>query len=531
MGSNIRAKRAGGSPSAAVGVFTVAELLERPELEGAAILAARGAAAGRAIQGASVQEAPVEDFIRQDELVMTTALGLDRASDFVRFVEEVGRSGASALAVARPEQAHLTIPTAALRAAERIALPLIELPWKLRFSEVTELILRRVLERQTGRLRASQQTLALFTKVILEGGSIASIASSLEERIGRRVRVVDRWGAELHGPEAASRKWSDTPIVAGPRRLGMLSVETGAPAELEAELIEHATTALALLLLIDWADAQGEARARAELMASLQSGWTGQPKELAARVKAVGLDPDGHFVALSLRCVPIDAAEAFAESARIATEHVLVARRIAALQSWHADEGTIVLSVKATSTLRPFLADLVHEIEVSLRTRSRGVTIVCGIGQPCDVGGIPRSLKEARAAARLARVVPDARGILYYEDLGVTAALHEVMDGTAGALDELRERCLGPVLAYERTRGLPLTATLQALFAESGNVSSTARRLRINRQSLLYRLDKLRKLTGLDLARPTDRLALELALSSWQVKADSLSVTTTDAGR
>ena len=55
-------------------------------------------------------------------------------------------------------------------------------------------------------------------------------------------------------------------------------------------------------------------------------------------------------------------------------------------------------------------------------------------------------------------------------------------------------------------------ATLEAFFEEHGNLTRTAKRLHIHRNTLLYRMDRIREISGLDLDNPETRLAVHLAL-------------------
>ena len=67
-----------------------------------------------------------------------------------------------------------------------------------------------------------------------------------------------------------------------------------------------------------------------------------------------------------------------------------------------------------------------------------------------------------------------------------------------------------PLREYDRTRRSDLVLTLKTYFAAGGNASEAADRLFLHRNSMLYRLERIQKLTGLDLK--DDRVALALRL-------------------
>ena len=57
-----------------------------------------------------------------------------------------------------------------------------------------------------------------------------------------------------------------------------------------------------------------------------------------------------------------------------------------------------------------------------------------------------------------------------------------------------------------------LLMTIETFFENSLNISSTSRALYAHRNTLVYRLDKIKKLTGLDIRVFEDALTLRLAL-------------------
>jgi DNA-binding PucR family transcriptional regulator len=69
-----------------------------------------------------------------------------------------------------------------------------------------------------------------------------------------------------------------------------------------------------------------------------------------------------------------------------------------------------------------------------------------------------------------------------------------------------------PLVEHDRQRRSDLVRTLRVYFATGANASEAADRLFLHRNSLLYRLERIQRLTGLDLKDPGARLALQLGL-------------------
>ena len=69
-----------------------------------------------------------------------------------------------------------------------------------------------------------------------------------------------------------------------------------------------------------------------------------------------------------------------------------------------------------------------------------------------------------------------------------------------------------PLLAYDQERESDLVRTLRVYLAAGANAGEAADRLFLYRNTILYRLARVEKLTGLDLKRPRVTLALQLGL-------------------
>jgi DNA-binding PucR family transcriptional regulator len=69
-----------------------------------------------------------------------------------------------------------------------------------------------------------------------------------------------------------------------------------------------------------------------------------------------------------------------------------------------------------------------------------------------------------------------------------------------------------PLVEHDRERQSDLVKTLKVYLDTGANASEAADRLFLHRNSMLYRLSRVEKLTGLNLKDPRARLALQLGL-------------------
>jgi sugar diacid utilization regulator len=126
--------------------------------------------------------------------------------------------------------------------------------------------------------------------------------------------------------------------------------------------------------------------------------------------------------------------------------------------------------------------------------------------------GIARSYEEAREALTLAERLHLDTGALHGRDLLV----YRVIGRDQAALVDLVHSVLTP-LTHARGGAEPLLQTLQAYFATGEVATETARRLHLSVRAITYRLAKVKALTGLDTADPSQRFALRVAVLGAQL--------------
>ena len=124
----------------------------------------------------------------------------------------------------------------------------------------------------------------------------------------------------------------------------------------------------------------------------------------------------------------------------------------------------------------------------------------------------PAAIEEAAQAAQLVRSLYGPGQQACLSDLGLYRLLYHLR-GTP-ELRAFYDQTLGPLAAYDRRTGGDLLATLEAYFASRANLSETARRLNLHRNSLLYRVQRIEETGQVDLQDPEALLALQVALKA-----------------
>ena len=153
------------------------------------------------------------------------------------------------------------------------------------------------------------------------------------------------------------------------------------------------------------------------------------------------------------------------------------------------------------------LEKLARSIVDSLHTE---FYINCLIGIGTIVNGIkelPRSFKESQIALEVSKVFDTEKTIATYENLGIARLIYQLPT-------TLCEMFLKEIFKKGSIVGLDHETlfTIQKFFENNLNVSETSRKLFIHRNTLVYRLEKIKKLTGLDLREFDDAIVFKVAL-------------------
>ena len=141
-------------------------------------------------------------------------------------------------------------------------------------------------------------------------------------------------------------------------------------------------------------------------------------------------------------------------------------------------------------------------------TRDLGVKTVVGIGTIVGhIRDLARTYKEAQVAIDVGRVFETERSIINYENLGIGRLIYQLPTTLCEMfLREVFKK--NPIDALDQET----LFTINKFFENNLNVSETARKLFVHRNTLVYRLEKIKKLTGLDLREFDDAITFKVAL-------------------
>lgn len=174
----------------------------------------------------------------------------------------------------------------------------------------------------------------------------------------------------------------------------------------------------------------------------------------------------------------------------------------------HINETDIVLVKEVRDNIdTKDVTKIAKEIEDTLQNE---IQLKCqiGIGTVSNqLKDIAKSFKEAQVALEVGSVFDTETNIITYQNLGIARLIYQLPTTLCemylteifqkGSLDALDQETL---------------FTIQKFFENNLNVSETSRKLFVHRNTLVYRLEKIKKLTGLDLREFDHAIVFKVAL-------------------
>jgi hypothetical protein len=132
-----------------------------------------------------------------------------------------------------------------------------------------------------------------------------------------------------------------------------------------------------------------------------------------------------------------------------------------------------------------------------------------------DAAELHRAGAEALLAANVAEAHPAS--LLAFEETGAYRVLLPWMREDPAELHRFHEETVAPLLTYDEQYETSLVQTLEAFLEADGNVAKTAQKLFTHRHTIRYRLERVRELSGFDVASSDGRESLSLGLKAMRV--------------
>lgn len=179
------------------------------------------------------------------------------------------------------------------------------------------------------------------------------------------------------------------------------------------------------------------------------------------------------------------------------------------LMLWQVNKSVLMLPADFFS--RDLLVSILENIERQITTRCQtGVRI--GIGSAYqEIEDLKKSYVEAKNALGILGNIHRDQNIFFYENLGIYSMIAQI--DNPHFMTEYVKNTLGPLIKADQMQEGSLLGTLEAYLRNNCNANATAESLFIHKNTLRYRMDKIRRILDRDLDHIDQFLELELAFA------------------
>lgn len=150
-------------------------------------------------------------------------------------------------------------------------------------------------------------------------------------------------------------------------------------------------------------------------------------------------------------------------------------------------------------------------------------TFLIGIGRQYEtIRSLHKSFSEANESIRLMQKFEDSGGVSHFEDHSIYHFLDsniKVME-----LEEFFMKRLGVVYEHDQLHGTSYIITLENYFQNNLNISETAKAMFLHRNTLIYRIEKIKEILNSDLKNSEELLQVQLALKIFRLLNKKLRI-------
>ena len=483
----------------------------------------------RPIEYISVIELPVGDFVRKNELVLSTALGCENdETAMLELIAGIHQAEACALLLATPANT-TELPPSCLEYIHFHQFPVIIIPWEFRFADVIEAVLKQIRADTLHEITFLENIHKKLLTAYLENMPIDTLAQIIANELSCDCAIYDV-NLVLKGASKAikfkKKKAAEVVLTKNlykiknnERLYGYIEFEPNNAITINPALIDRYLIA-ALILWFDkeWVIQATKQNTKDDFVWKLAKGSMDSPDELIKTGQVLGFN-----LLYSYTCIvgKIHVKNSASKKERnkwiisnigsLKEEILFIASEMyKQVMLTYQQEQLIIYLENQTTYSDQQINKFLDKVEKKFQAVFPHITLSWGISESNNE---PTNYHECYMHARLAQgLCPQniTQNIRYtYEDtilfkmLSVLAIDQDIMQNSF--------RIIQPIIEYDTKNQTNLLTTLKA-YLKSKNMSETARILHLHRQSLLYRINKVEELTNLSLKDANNLFLLEICV-------------------
>lgn len=549
--------------------LSVEEMLNIDIFSGAKLLGG-AAGLGNEIKGATIIEAPdIVKFISGGEVLLTRfyAFQFCTSEEFDSYFRELAQKRVSAIVIKRGNDVDDIEEKVKyiLEFAEEYAVPVLEVAFELSFREILRPILERLFNEEVRRLKYFKTTHDNFTALSFLRGSgedsLQKILDVLEKLIGNPAALFNQNMDYLAGTEGSAQKMAisdnaeeyqpqfysnytylrqkvtltdEEPkvcyqyivkwrIMYNRRVYLVITASNSQFGDMDDIAVENAVTALKQEMFRQYTVEELEEKFQNDIITQILNGNIHSRKELEREVKHLGIPVDANYRVLIFKlwneCTggfeKLNEQFKFDSILRDAVVNEFGDVRIRN----DVDQVIVIQQIypeQKQEDYRKELKETVEKIQKRICQKNKNLKVRAGVGKEVEgVFKLSDSFKEARDSLEFIGIFKERsteqnHHIVFFSDMGIFKLLCKA--DNPEELYEYIPESLQKLLHYKKQQRQELILTLNTYLDRNQNLTKTAQELFIHYKTAAYRIDRIVKITGIDMNNASEVLAVRIGL-------------------
>lgn len=514
-----------------------------------------------------IADPDIFDWVKEGELLLTTAYSFNKADiDYQKniILNSKNRDLAGIGIKISPYLERLNDEI--LEYADELNFPIIEIDPDLPLSEILMEVMKQIYNKQTTLLERIEKANEKFMEIMLEGKSLNEVIDVVYSNIKNPVAIImkhqnlkyehfqeirENLKEELEKDMIKfcdsnlrfkhKRMYEDKvlingkffdrmaiPIILRDEIQGYIvswSIDTPLGG-FDLSIMESASTIISLFLLQESNVKEVEIKYRSEFFEDLISADSKRKGKALDRAHFFNLVPNDYYIVevMSFKFrnfenyddnFVFDYLKNHSNQVVSTIEKIMDKYKLNGIVSTKLNGIQILIEFNNTNNYKRILNEFNQEMYNAINQRLDNVDIRIGIGRLYK--GLENANKSFSDALRTIRTGKELtnRTIITYEELGVFKILCQ--DSLVDELEDFYQTTLKPLVEYDEKKSTELVKTLQCYFDHNGNLTKMSEALFTHYNTILYRINRIQEITGLNLNDPNDRLNLEIALKIKQM--------------
>lgn len=533
--------------------ITVQDVLNMEVMQAAKLLAGVHKV-NNVVKGITIIEVPdIVEWLTGGEILLTSLYNVqEEILSYTDYIHKMARRGVSALIIKTGRVVH-EIPEEIIEAGNKFGLPIIELGKEIKYIDVMYPVMAELFNKQVSKLQYYKRVQDRFTELVIAGEGLDGICRVLEELIGNPVVIYDRkfqamaytdekvvnfgevqdssqrenlneklyyYRQEVILPDL--NNLDATQVVIPIQQLNQINaylvvVEKNSKlSDIGFIILENASTVISLELVKRFAIGEVERKFKYDLLDTIISG-SFHLETILERASLMGWDLRGAYCVILMEFSNIneylkdkknrgtfisDIGVTVSQVINEFTSHFMRIRSDSLYVLWPAsgkNEAKIMEDIKKAS----------QKIKALLKNKYKKIEIITGVGSIVPgIREVAKSFEEAQNALDFGKKTNDSLTI--FSELGIMRLLCKFSENND--LSEFIPKSIHKLLTYDQESNTNLIKTLEVFLKTNSNATQTAKELFVHYKTVLYRLEKIKEVSGIDLANNKDRLEAELGL-------------------